>query len=150
MVDLGLENQRTFRPLPPAESVDWLPILERAAVHYWGDGQLPSCGKPSYAWVDDTASLHLYAEVDRQACLIRFNLKAWRDELRDYPPGLCIVLLHEMGHLYGHEHSEGGVMDPTLTPDWRALQPCRSSMRHILVRDGKRVRWAWQTMPGTG
>lgn len=96
------------RPAAPAKPVDWLSRFAPAAVRYWGNGQLPPCGKPTFTWAPTTASQ--VADADPASCVIRFNPPAW-PRLSGNTAWLCRAVFHETGHLYGHTHDEGGIMD---------------------------------------
>lgn len=104
---------------PAQAGTDWLPRFERAAIAYWGP--LP-CNKIDYQWVDPAV---LPADADAGRCLIRFNTHKW-NHMPD--PGMrCVLVFHEIGHLYNHDHDEGGIMaaNPPVV-GWLQFKPCRN------------------------
>lgn len=91
---------------------DWVGWSAAQAVRYWSpSGDLPACGLPRFQW--GTTSVPAEAEADPIGCTVTFAADRWW-QWRDRPGALCVLILHEVGHLYGHAHAEGGVMDPGL------------------------------------
>lgn len=116
-----------------APYVDWLPVIHHAAVDYWGHGQLPSCGQPRDEWVHAATLVEDHpdspyrvdADADPDTCVIRWSLEHWGALIAD-PPSLCLLVLHEVGHLYGRPHSDApyNIMNPAPAPD---VDPMRYS-----------------------
>jgi hypothetical protein len=80
-----------------------LGIALAVALHVWG---APACGQVSVAWVPDEPVVGGRAEN----CVIDLNSAyGWPALYRGNWPLLCTVVVHEWGHLTGHNH----VSDPT-------------------------------------
>ena len=95
------------------------------AALVWGQ---PSCGMPTI-----TYSQHLppaaVGYADPRRCSI--VLAAVRPEPFDTPASICTTIVHEWGHLSGHEHSANprSVMYPVqLRPYWRCRDRWRTSI----------------------
>jgi hypothetical protein len=84
----------------------------RVALETWG-GE-PPCGTPTFVRVPDssadggivrdgTMGAEMYA--DPSTCSIEYASRA----LQETPPAICAAIVHEYGHLWGHDHST----DPT-------------------------------------
>lgn len=76
---------------------------------WWGGGNPPPCGQVTYelpaieppGWV---------AWASPYSCRIGLS----RDFMRARPRWKCAFLLHEVGHLYGHQHAAKGLMAPRI------------------------------------
>jgi hypothetical protein len=116
----------------PASATDMLPTFESVGIQHWGGGQLPPCGQPVFHWVDDDTlngehqeyPQGVQADADPNTCVIQFAVRNWH---KLWIQDMCEVVVHEIGHLYGHEHSEGGVMSESMTP-WQRT-PCALVIR---------------------
>jgi hypothetical protein len=87
----------------PAPYVDWMPKFTQAAVDYWGQ---PQCGTPTFLWVTNLPPSRA-AEV-APGCVVNVNVFVWHR--MSEPRERCVLVFHEVGHLDGHQHEEGGVM----------------------------------------
>lgn len=113
-------------------------------MNYWGNGALPSCGQPHYLWVEPSAMApDAHADADPDTCEIRFNVEVWH-KLSGYPPGICHLELHEMGHLYGQEHSTNtySIMAAKVSPK---LDPMRYSACKKTIKRLVPFGWALRT-----
>lgn len=96
-------------PIVKPRPVDWVGWSTARAVRFWlPTGALPACGRPRFAWGQVPGA---EARADRDACVVTFSTVRW-PEWTSRPAALCVLVLHEIGHLYGHGHGEGGAMDP--------------------------------------
>lgn len=112
----------------PPTPVDWLALFTPVATEYWGHGAPPPCGTPRFAWGDTPQGSG--AMGDPRTCLVTFNKRSWRI-FSAAPGAMCAVTLHEFGHLYGHGHSEGGIMDPSNATWWRRWPACDRVLRLV-------------------
>lgn len=143
----------TAVPAPALAADQWLPVFTRAAEQQWGGGQLPSCGQPTFEWDDLPGSEGAYA--DPSDCVVTLDKATWRGFTNLHRDTECIVIVHELGHLYGHEHKKLTVMDPQATSIWflwESVNACRWVMRE--TRSGRfvmfpnaRARWG-APLPG--
>lgn len=108
--------------MPPPRPVDWLAIFTNAATRYWGNGHAPACGTPRFEWAPTVTGGP--AEADPDSCAIRFAPVDW-PRLKSNLRWLCVTVAHEVGHLFGHTHAEGGLMagDTSVYEHWRDA-PC--------------------------
>jgi hypothetical protein len=85
-------------------------------------------------------------DADTQACLVRFRKSTW-GLFGDEPELMCMLVVHEVGHLYGRHHVKGTVMDDQGKPPWFTVPPCRHTLKHreILVRGGITTQWLLRT-----
>jgi hypothetical protein len=85
----------------------------QAALDYWGE--LPNCpGGVDHQWRDDVPANwsvksapggRVYAAALMQGCVVVF-IRARAAALRDIDlKGYCQLIVHEYGHLLGHDHS---------------------------------------------
>lgn len=102
----------------PADGVA-VQAAKNLSASYWADGAAPCGGRPvTVSWISEDGALNARASWTRYSrstdpaeffdCRIAFNKGAWGEWTW---PKFCTVMVHEMGHLYGHPHSDGGVMD---------------------------------------
>jgi hypothetical protein len=148
----------------PASAFDWLPVWVSVDEHFWAAGALPACGAPQFVWVDDgvlavgRGPLPIASEVsgdaDAATCLVRIAVGSWHALS---VPEKCMLIVHELGHLYGPAvigqrtghpvdgdgHTARGIMAATddRAPPWQDFRPCASLMRQSLVRS----RWVRPT-----
>lgn len=116
----------------------WVPMAKNVAADFWG---VPPCGDPTIA-LDWSNGGQNGAWAFPAACLIGIDVAlpwTWRY--------VCAVMVHEYGHLWGHTHSEGGVMDsaalhPELIPRCAAPHPKIGVLVHQARRVGRRHRLA--------
>lgn len=118
-----------------------MPRFTTGAVAYWGNGALPSCGAPTFRWVgpaaigDEGQSVAPAADAGYLVpCQVRLNTRIWQ---RRNHYVKCLIVFHELGHLYGHDHGEGGVMSPNLEAIPR-FAPCET-----LVHRPRPWSWRW-------
>ena len=92
--------------LAPAASaaVDpaWDPMAQQVAHDYWGGN--PPCGPPhlDHSWTDGSHSGAAFI----LECRIGIDVSRF-----DGWAGLCSVVTHEYGHLFGHDHEPETIMD---------------------------------------
>lgn len=119
----------TAIPASASASYDWLPVFQRAAVKHWGHGTLPPCGTPGYIWSPIAGST--VAQVLRDAhgdltCQVQIDPSQWAWATT---PDRCRVIVHEVGHLYGQQHTPRGIMAAQL--NLARFWPCDRLMRRI-------------------
>jgi DNA-directed RNA polymerase subunit RPC12/RpoP len=103
-----------------AHAFSWSKAFVSAGELYWSPtGARPACGEPLLAWVDELPGE--LADSLASTCAVRIWRRAW--ESFDLPQR-CELVFHELGHLYGHEHAEGGVMSATWPQDLARFAPC--------------------------
>lgn len=113
----------------PAYAEDWLPKFQRTAEVHWANGAPPPCGQPIYQWVDASAfppndlGVTLADANISGPCVVRFNTFMWHYQS---PAAMCRLVVHELGHLYGHTHDEPGIMAPMQMPETVRFSPCDS------------------------
>lgn len=137
---LALAATALLVPAPAQAATDWLPIFTTASITYWGHGQLPACGQPQFAWGETPPGSGAMANAD--TCLVTFAKQYWYI-LSGTVPAMCALTVHEIGHLYGHQHAEGGVMasDGLAWISWRSYPPCAQTIqtRQVCKRTGTRA-----------
>lgn len=83
-----------------------------AAVAFWGQGNLPTCGQPQL----QVRQLGENAGMAYQRVCIAAIDEKYADLYNGVPNRYrCAIIFHEVGHLYGMQHSERGVMAETVT-----------------------------------
>lgn len=85
--------------------------LFTAAVAFWGQGNLPACGQPQLQ-VQKMSAYDGLAYRDTCRVIISSSAADLYFSPRQYR---CAVVFHEVGHLYGMNHSERGVMAAPIT-----------------------------------
>lgn len=95
----------------------------------WGAGAPPPCGRPTYLWTEDLPPT-VAARTYRLACLVTFNVAWWHAA---NVPAKCMATVHELGHLYGREHTDHGIMARSRSeqPPWRVVGPCARTIRSL-------------------
>jgi len=94
------------------------------ALAMWGGGHPPACGYPHVTFVQDLESNAGVAYLDG-SCRIQLELPYWRRLTFQYK---CHLVVHEYGHLYGHEHAASGVMRAG-SDHWDVPPECRRAER---------------------
>lgn len=81
------------------------------AIAFWGQGNLPACGQPQLS-VQEMANYDGLAFRDTCRVIISSRAADLYFSPRQYR---CAVVFHEVGHLYGMQHSKRGVMATPIT-----------------------------------
>lgn len=115
-----------------AQAVDRLPRFMAEGVNVWGHGTLPRCGTPTINFTTivpgqgGAPAGGAIALARIAACQIDIDSAQWA-RLHEWLR--CVVILHEVGHLYGMAHRDKGVMQPSpdLVDYWK-VPACRRAM----------------------
>lgn len=123
-----------------ATQPDVASLFEREAVQVWGGPAhaLPPCGQIHLAWVDEFTDPidGAIGMAFPATCVIEFDTAFWNGGMpgaSDTPTSFskdlgdwCVVVLHEVGHLYEQQHRPRGVMNPTFgRTRWQDVPGCR-------------------------
>lgn len=96
----------------------WRSELARAQ-RAWNKPLNCPAGVKLRVFVPGSSSLDLYAVAAKANCIIWISTINFRQGYRPTRRERCIILAHELGHIYGRKHRVGTLMNETLLPSIR-------------------------------
>jgi hypothetical protein len=119
----------------------WMPYFEESAITTWsaGTGDLPPCGAPTFVWTDWIDAEHgfdVVADANLVTCVIRIDTTN-----PESAADLCTTVVHEIGHLYGQQHTKRGVMSEYGQADWWKVPACARVLRLRWWTDRNGASW---------
>lgn len=132
----------SFREERPADNPTLDAIITEVGIPFWTARGLSPCAAPEVLLAPDLGRFVGYA----QGCRIWVKTEELQEaqrQPRTGEPYLCLLVVHELGHTAGLEHSETGVMaaQPSEVPwDCRRWAQGRVQARGIRSRLARRSR----------